>query len=387
MGIAGRGLRAAGGRAADTWGMLSLLYIAGLLVVRPMPAFFAVGGVPGGVEVTGGAGVVAADPVVVFEQTFYHAGVVSDDQPLKHAFRFTNVSNRVVRLSVGRCHFCPPGETDKPEYKPGESGFVLLELTTMGRFGEVQGDARVTVSGGSGKEEPIELKIAADVRPPVYIQPSPLVLGEVVQAQGLSEPVVLTGHMLGFKLGEVTSDSDWLAAEVGPAQVKTDKGDPYTEHVLTVRVKPGVPRGEFTGKLSATTNDPSRPSVQLTVRANVVGDLVAEPLAVGIGARRPRETFVGTFDLGTRSGRPLFFGSVKLDAVAVKGVTNLVVDAVPGKDLGTLHVTVTGTTPPMMTAPFEQMIRVTVEGSDGAVQDELAVPVRLSVRRTGAAGR
>lgn len=363
--------------------MLSLLYVAGMLVVRPILMVM-----PSGPAALAAPGAFAmADPSVVFEQTFYHAGVVSDDQPLKHAFRFTNVSNRVVRLSVGRCHFCPPGETDKPEYKPGESGFVLMELTTMGRFGEVQGDARVTVSGGGDGDEPIELRLAADVRPPVYIQPSPLILGQVVQAQGLAEPVVLTGHMLGFTLGAVTTDSEWLAVETGPPQVKTDKGDPYTEHVLTVRVKPGVPRGEFTAKLTAATNDPARPSVQLTVRANVVGDLIAEPLAVGVGARRPRETFVGTFDLATRSGRPLFFGSVKLEAVPVKGITNLVVDAVPGKELGTLRVTVTGTTPPTMTAPFEQLIRVTVEGADGVVQDELAVPVRLSVRRTGAAGR
>lgn len=322
----------------------------------------------------GAAASYAAADVLAIEQTRIDVGPVPDTEPIKRGFRFTNISQRTVKVAMKRCSFCPKPECDKEEIAPGESAVVIVELPTMGKHGDVEATADVSAAGVPSSN--IRVTLAARVRPLVRIDPPMTSLAEIVQARGADAGVTVVGRQKDFAIKSVECDKPWVTATIGPARRVEDLGEMCAAYDVTYRFAPGAPLGEFTVKSRILTSDPRRDQVGYSIEGTVVGDLVARPDHVTLGAMRPGRVFRAEFELLNRSGDPLLPGMLTLEARPMHGVGSCVLDAVMGDEPGVLRVIVSGRLPDRALPIFDMPV-IARRSSTG---EEVPVPIRINVR-------
>lgn len=317
-------------------------------------------------------------PSLNFERTIIDLGPVSDETPIRQPFKFVYAGLRKTALRIEHCHFCPAPETDRPSYEPGQSGFVVLELDTMGKHGDIQTTADVSVPGEPDSH--VQLQVKASVHPRYMVRPEFLTLRGVLHTDGADAAVVFVGRKPGFEVTSVNTESPWVEAELMPGRELEDLGDACRAYDVKVRLKPGLPLGDFKAVVKATTNDPDRPMMGTTIDAEVVGDLTTDLDHVSVGWLTPGQNYAASFVVSTRSSRPLFYGSVRLEARPDRGMGPVALDVEPGDELGTLRVRVFGVAPRHPTLRTEADIVVTEEDASGKVTDEVTVPIRMAVR-------
>jgi hypothetical protein len=320
-----------------------------------------------------------ADPMLNFERTVIDLGAVSDEQPIRQPFKFIYTGMRTTKLSFDHCHFCPEPESDRPRYESGQSGFVILELATMGKYGDIQTTADVSIPGEADSHVSLQLK--ASVHPRIMIRPDALTLRDVSRTAGAEATLVFIGRKPDFEVQSVSTESPWVEAVLQPVRELEDLGDKCRAYDVKVRLKPGLPLGDFKAVVRAKSNDAVRPDVGSTIDAEVVGDLIPEPDHVTVGWMTPGQRFSTAFTLSTRSGRPLFYGSVKLAVEPGRGMGPIALDVEPGEQIGTLRVKVVGSAPPFATQRIEADVIVTEEDDQGRTTDEMRVPIRMGVRQ------
>ncbi len=311
---------------------------------------------------------------LLFEQTRIDVGPVSDAETVKRAFKFVNNSGRIISLAVGHCSFCPEPETDKKQYLPGESGVVVLELVTMGKYGDVSANADVGVAGVKGRG--VNIVLAAQVRPTVRVEPPGINLPEIVRMKGATEIITITGRGKDFAVTGVESLSPWLDVVASPGKKVKDLDEECTVHEITLKVKPGVPLGAFNGSISIRTTDSRKAVVGFSIEGRVVGDMFARPDHVTLKAMRPESVFTAEFEVLTHSGDPLLPGMIELAVKPLYGVASCVIDAVPGDEVGVMHITVSGLLPPRAMPTFDMPVAIT----HSVTREVLMVPIRLNPR-------
>jgi hypothetical protein len=284
-----------------------------------------------------------ADPPLTFERTIIDLGPVSDDQPIRQPFKFVYTGARMSALHFNHCHFCPEPESDRPRYEPGQSGLVILQLDTQGKYGEIQTTADVSIPGEADSNVTLQLK--ATVHPRLMIRPPFLTLRGVRRSEGTETNLVFIGRRPDFEVLSVRSESPWVEVSLGAVRELEDLGDKCRAYDVAVRFKPGLPLGDFQAVIRSKTNDPIQPDMGTTIDAEVVGELIPDQDHVTVGSLKPNQPFAAEFTLTARGGKPLFYGSVKLASAKIRGVPPMAFDVEPGTELGTLKVKVYGAAP------------------------------------------
>jgi len=312
------------------------------------------------------------EPPLVFERTVIDLGPVSDEQLVRQPFRFTYTGLRPGKLKFEHCHLCDPPEPDRAQYEPGQSGIVIVELQTQGR----SGDAEVvsTVYADTQPRERVELRLRASIRPRVMVRGEAEELMALPRSKGGAVEVMIIGRRAGFEVKSVEAGSPFMEATLGAVTEVEDLGDKCRAYPVHVRLKPGLPLGKFSATLRAQTNEPSNPLVESPIQATVVGELMAEPESVFVGALAQRAAFAGWFVLSRRDGVPLWYGSVKLAAVPERQMPGMALDVEPGEFPGTLKVRVYGRAPEFSTEVATAFVDVSME------DETLRVPIRMAVR-------
>ncbi len=317
-------------------------------------------------------------PSLTFERTIIDLGPVSDESVIRQPFTFVYSGLRRTKLAIEHCHFCPAPETDRPVYEPGQSGFVILELDPLGKHGDIQTTADVSIPGEPDSH--VQLQLKAGVHPRFMVRPEFLTLRNVLRADGTDATVVFIGRKPGFEVKSVKTESPWVEAELMPVRELDDLGDACRAYDVKVHLKPGLPLGDFKAVVKAETNDTDRPVMGTTIGAEVVGDLTTDLDHVSVGWLTQRQRYAASFVVSTRSNRPLFYGSVRLEARPDRGMGPIALDVEPGDELGTLRVRVFGVAPQHPAQRIEADIVVTEEDASGKVVDEVTVPIRMGVR-------
>lgn len=317
---------------------------------------------------------VQAEVILAFEQTRIDVGPVPDTEPVRRAFRFTNISQRTVKVEIKHCGFCPRPECDKERLAPGESGVVVLELPTMGKYDEVEATADVSAAGIRGSS--VRIALAARVRPLVRIDPGFLNLPEVVQRAGAVESITVIGRQKGFRIKAIECEQAWVSATAGEPREVEDLGETCTAYDVTYRLRPGLPLGELRVRSAIVTSDPVRERVGFSISGRVVGDLTARPGQVTLRAMRPGRVFRAEFDLLTRSGDPVLPGMVSLAVSPKQGIRSCVLDAAICEEPGVLRIAVCGVAPERAMPIFDFPVEVTVP----ATGERLEIPIRINVR-------
>lgn len=312
---------------------------------------------------------------LVFETTSIDLGAISDTQTVTRTFRFTNASKQVVRLVIGGCHHCGVPTSDKPAYKPGESGVIIVELNPAARRGPMRAGGNVRVMGVTGYVESIDL--LAEIRPRVWFDPEPGAFPAAVRGVRASVDYIISGREPGFRVEHASVSGDHWHVSVSDPEKAGTPDDPWTTQTLTLSVDPAAPTGPLTGLLSVTTNDQHMPSRTFALSTDIVGDAFAQPDPVMLGNVAAGSVFEARFTVKSRRDQPVQVLDIE---IADSGqCTAVAVDLVPASDLHGWAVRVTGKAPTRRVMSTDVVVALRSIGADGQ-PETLRFNTRLSVR-------
>lgn len=280
---------------------------------------------------------------LVFEETRFDFGRISDDGKQEHVFKFKNEGAGTLIISnvKGSCS-CTVPALEKKEFAPGETGEIRVIFNPKSKAGPQH--QAVTINSNSADLPLMQLNIAAYVRPEVVVEPRVGHFGEVPKDQEATVTLTVIGRSPDFEVQSIElSDPDNFTAEMGktvdaeipliaddqeaallkqPGSAENEKADakPEMEKVreckITVTMKPGQPVGLIRGKtLTINTNDPKRPPLQVELMAQHKGDLDIMPRRLTLGSLAPGQAFHQEVTVKSTSGTP--FKVLGIEHVAV----------------------------------------------------------------------
>lgn len=332
-------------------------------------------------------------PLLNFPVTEIDLGPISDEQRISTPFRFTNISNKPVRLMLDGCHLCGLPTSDKPVYAPGESGTIFIDIDPIGRRGPVRGIGGIGVAGTTpGRATPeglVQLLVKAEVRPLVWIDPPEMMVPELVRREARPLVFAVSGRSPDpsrpFEITEAASGSDHATLELSPpARVET-ADDRFTRYTVKLRLKPDAPLGPLALNVRLATTSDASPVLNYPISTTVRGDLAAEPDPVILGTLAPGDPFVGSFQV--RSREPgVALGLTTLDVPAPGLSTGITLDARPAAGAATWTVVVRGIAPRREVMFDEVAIAVTATTALGG-EETILIPLRMAVRLPPEPGR
>lgn len=285
-----------------------------------------------------------ADCPLVFSTLLHDFGIISDTDPVSHAFKVKNTSATPVRLlNVHASCGCTTAKYDDT-IGPGQEIDLVLTFSPKGRSGRQY--KSLTVTTDSARCPQVVLQAVSDVRPRVVIEPQSLWLGEIPVGQSVRQGVSITGRAENFKVLSYQSDNPSVVVDVvGPDRVVSDGESRWRERFV-VRLLEGAPIGSVSAGVNFKTNDPERPEVRVPVLGNVVGPLRLSGQRVQVRVGQEGEPFVSELTLSHRQPGASF-GLLSADLIDVPEQVQAALEILPleGAQAAGYRLRVTGLTP------------------------------------------
>lgn len=284
------------------------------------------------------------DCPLTFSTLLHDFGIISDTDPVSHAFKVKNNSDKAVRLlNVQASCGCTTAKYDDT-IGPGREIDLVLTFSPKGRSGRQY--KSLTITTDSPQCPQVVLQAASDVRPRVVIEPQSLWLGEIPVGQSARQGVSITGRAENFKILSFQSDNPSVVVEaVGPDQVTGD-GQTRNRERFVIRLLEGAPIGSVSAGVNFKTSDPERPELRVPVLANVVGPLRLSSQRVQVRVGQQGEPFVSELTLSHRVAGGTF-GLLSADLIDVPEQVQAALEILPleGAQAAGYRLRVTGVTP------------------------------------------
>ncbi len=237
------------------------------------------------------AGVAFAEglPKLVVANKIIDLGTVPEGTLKTVEFELVNEGDALLEIrSVRPTCGCTVAEFDK-EIKPGGQGKVKVTLDTAGFKGGISKSVMVM---SNDIENPImALALKADVRPYIEILPRQLVRFNVLQLEGATEKIVVTGTERSgdFKITGVKSDSDDLTLEYRRLdEAERIEGKFPTQYEVSIGLKKDAAIGPINSVVTVKTNAPEAKELQIKVFGVVRALLKVTPADIQFGAVEAR---------------------------------------------------------------------------------------------------
>lgn len=231
-------------------------------------------------------------------------GKIRDEKPVDGAFRFTNRSEKPVKiLSVTSTCGCTVVSFEKKPYEPGAEGEIKVQYNPAGRQGKEK--KAVTIETDDAELPKFSVYVLAEVIPRIGIEPRALWLGEFKRGVG-SDPktVTVTTMVKDFEIktaGSTDARFEFKQLSHEPAVVDGEEG---TKDVYEVRFKGDPEVCILQSQAVLETNDAKMPKLQIPLVGRVVGELRLSPDMINLRLEKPGETFTQPIQVGSRSNKP-----------------------------------------------------------------------------------
>ena len=213
-----------------------------------------------------------------FTEESYDFGTVTEGVKATHTFQFTNTGDAPIVISGVRASCgCTTPQWPKEPIAPGETGEITAIYNSKGRLNAFNKSIRVTsnateatktlyIKGNVVKEPPrVYTEAEKAASPKIAIDRLEYNFGKVQQGEKISKTIKLKNNGKStLKIEEVKSSCNCVA-------ILKSSGDvaPGKEGEVTIAY---APRGQNqrTDKVIIASNDITKPSFELTFKANVV---------------------------------------------------------------------------------------------------------------------
>ena len=238
----------------------------------------------------------APAPIIFCEQPSFDFGAAESGQMITHEFLLKN--RGTAQLDIGSVRpscGCTVANISTQAVPPGGEARVTAQLNLAGRTGPQH--KAITVDSNDPKQPQLTLLLSGNVADAITINPAQLIFGQLSHTSSTSAEVILsTGNGQPFHVTGVN-----LAMPIFTTEVATRaEGKTYA---ITLRSKPTMTPGNYQSVMRVSTDSPTKPTIDVLVAANVVGDLVVAPTEVTL-AEQPGQKATRFIVLRTSSGQP-----------------------------------------------------------------------------------
>ena len=225
-------------------------------------------------------------PSFELETPIIDLGNILDTEPASGTIRFRNAGNAVLMVpSVSTTCGCTVTELPKNEFAPGES----VELTvTFDPTGKTPGKHEQTVTfRTSDRANPmVAVKVRANVRPLVAIEPAQVNLGSVTKHTRKETLISLTGLQSDFEAFHVTlvgEGAKYFDVDILGTDTLEQDGETVARTDILLSLRDDAPPGRAQALAVIRTNDDRRKVLTVPIGAQVEGDVVTNPSRMSLG--------------------------------------------------------------------------------------------------------
>lgn len=256
---------------------------------------------------------------LVFETLEHDFGRISDQKSVDFNFKFKNTGDAPLKFTspphpscgctAGNPRSDKSPDKDQMEFAPGEEGYIKVTYNPQGKHGDV--NQRVTLNTNDPQQPEQVLKIHAFVKTTVAFDPPLVSFGDVRMGQPASTTVKVNGPAPNFKVTYAScSKGRYITIKVLDTKPVNVDGEEVNQTALELTFNGNAPRGTMQAVTTIRTNNEQFPLADLQVMAEVVGDLQVLPPRVNVGIIDGGQTFVKTFRVNSRSGKPFHITNV-----------------------------------------------------------------------------
>lgn len=202
-------------------------------------------------------------PALAFDQYAVNLGPVEPMGIVKGFFRFTNLSDRAVKVTSFRpsCGCLQP-RLEKRDYAPGEVGQFDVKVATAG---EAPGPREYTITLDYEDPDPQSVVLTFRLELPprqIYLSPRAVMVYQFGNEPVTKDIIVTDNRHNTAKVTAVESQAKFVTAEI--VETKTDQ-DGIQNTIIKVNVL-GVDSGTHNTVLKIHTDDPAFPVLNVPVR-------------------------------------------------------------------------------------------------------------------------
>jgi len=239
---------------------------------------------------------------IVFETTVIDFGTVWDVDEMKGRFPFTNEGGKALNITeVKPSCGCTTTELSRTRFEPGEGDVLELVWKPKGHGPQAKTITVHSTTEGPGIDV---LTIKAEIKPFVTFSEPYLRMGDLPFGEQHTKRVHLTCADPNFELLEIKSGS--LYVDVLDVGRQADG-----RHAIDVVVTHNAPWGQMNGSIQGTVRGtvpgedaPRDHQLQVSVHANLFGDLRVQPTMLAVGHVRPKGSIDRRVRLTNATGEP-----------------------------------------------------------------------------------
>ena len=225
---------------------------------------------------------------VVFPERSHDFGTVARGSKVRHSFKLVNSTSQEIHIASWKtkcgCTDVKIGARDIP---PGTQTVVEAVIDTT-NFKDYKASG-LTLFLDRPSAASVDLNITCFIRSDVTLNPGQVDFGVVNRSKGPKLELALTyaGGQANWAVTEMKTISDHVVAELRE-QGRSPGGQ--VNYVLTATLKPSAPVGVFKDQITLRTNDPSSPTIPVSVSAVVQSNVVVSPSVINFGTVKAGQT-------------------------------------------------------------------------------------------------
>lgn len=236
----------------------------------------------------------------IFPEPTHDFGTVARGSRVKHAFRLVNTTNYDLHIADWRTKCgCTEVKVGAREIPPGTQTFIEATLDTT-RFQGPKASGLTLIFDRPGYAEK-DLNFNSFIRGDVLLNPGAADFGHVKRSDGASLALQLTylGGMTDWGVTRIQTISPHLTAKLEEIEGTRTSGS--VQYRLTTEIKASAPTGYFKDEITLETNDPTSPTIPVSVTANIQGAVQVSPSPLMLGQLKPGQEI--TKDVLVRSSQ------------------------------------------------------------------------------------
>ena len=299
----------------------------------------------------------------VFPERSHDFGTVARGSKVRHAFRIVNTTGQDLHVADWRtkcgCTEVRIGARDIP---PGTQTVVEAVLDTTKFVGYKPSGLTLVIDRPVYAE--VDLNLSCFIRGDVTLNPGLIDFGVVPRTS--RQPVTLLLNYAGGRPDWDVARMQTISPHLTAQLLQVSRAGGTAQYQISATLNPSVPAGYFKDEVVLQTNDPSSPTIPISVVANVQAAVTVSPSVINLGHVRAGETVQKS--ILVRSAQPFRVTEAKATR------EGLAVDKLPeaARPFHPLTMTLTAPSEP---GPFHAFLEIRTD-----VKDE--PPVRLSAFAT-----
>ncbi|HMO51058.1 MAG TPA: DUF1573 domain-containing protein [Kiritimatiellia bacterium] len=213
---------------------------------------------------------VVQGPRIFSAEPEFNFGTVDNQTQIEHTFVVKNIGDTTLEINNVRAACgCTVADMSSRSIEPGQEATLTARLNLQGRTGFQS--KPITLHSNDPENPQFRLNMVGNAQASVQVSPERLMFGQIGPGQDITLPVEVRNlspdpmAILG-----VESAIPQLVGEVETIE----EGRHYN---ISVSLRELSEPGSFNGVLRVLTDHPQRPTIDIAVFANVVGDLIYAP--------------------------------------------------------------------------------------------------------------